>query len=422
MKRYKAMTMLCLLFGLLLCACSAPAEPAAGESEPAASQSEAAEEISLTPVTPFGVSGSKASAKEGFYRFSTNPQAGGNIIYTDYSTKTTVYLCNRPECRHNDETCPSWFDLLGGDLFLDAKGEHLFCAGWVNSEQEQTQVIWKMDANGENREKLYTCAPNESLVDMVISDGTSLYFVTGVAGKEIGKINKTLKQIDIQTGKTEDLMSYQDMEWLVGAFENELLILSSDGKSYRYDAYSPETKTARTLFVYDINAISQPSGDSIYLLEPITDGTAEVLQYNMKTGEKVSLCQEVPYFGSDTTRIENIVDGRIVIHASDTRENDPEKIKHYHYAVDCKTGEMTDLPLTYTMGEMTDFVPIVAGADEFFVVISGTETVKSIMTGTDGTPYEAEGTIFIYSLISKSDYWNGQPNYIEIDDSAIKQS
>ena len=61
MKRYKAMTMLCLLFGLLLCACGAPAEPAASESEPAASQSEAAEEISLTPVTPFGVSGSKAS-------------------------------------------------------------------------------------------------------------------------------------------------------------------------------------------------------------------------------------------------------------------------------------------------------------------------------------------------------------------------
>ena len=215
-------------------------------------------------------------------------------------------------------------------------------------------------------------------------------------------------------------MTYQDTAWLFGAFEDELLVQIFDGTSFRYDAYSLKTKTARTLLTYDENARSMPSGDSIYVVKPLTDSTAEVLKFNIKTGETSSLCKDIPYF-VDTTAVGDIVDGRMIIHASDTRENDPEKMKVYYYAVNCETGEMTDLPLTYEIGETTDFVNVVAETGDFFVVTSGTETVKSIANGTDGTPYELEGTIFIYSLISKSDYWNGQPNYIEIDNSAIKR-
>lgn len=414
MKRCQIAGVLCLLFGFLLCACSAAPESAASESAPAA------EEISLKVVTPWLSTGDKAPGKDGFYQLVRNPQQGSNMIYTDYSTKTTVYLCNRPDCQHNDETCPSWFSFPGGGIFLDAKGEHLFCAIRGDSEQEQAETIWKMDLNGENRQALYTCAPNESLTDMAISDGTSLYFAAGVTDPETWTLNKTLKQLDIQSGKTEDLMTYQDTAWLFGAFEDELLVQIFDGASFRYDAYSLKTKTSRTLLTYDENARSMPSGDSIYVVKPLTDSTAEVLKFNIKTGETSSLCKDIPYF-VDTTTVGDIVDGRMIIHASDTRENDPEKIKVYYYAVNCETGEMTDLPLTYEIGETTDFVNVVAETGDFFVVTSGTETVKSIANGTDGTPYELEGTIFIYSLISKSDYWNGQPNYIKIDNSAIKR-
>ena len=413
MKRYQIAGMLCLLFSLLLCACSAPPEPAASEPE------QAAAEISLTPVTSFLLVGSTTGGENGFYKSIPNPQKGSNIVYIDYATKAAVYLCSRPECQHNDETCPSWFPFAVGGLFLDAKNEHLFCVGSADSEQEQTEVIWKMDANGENREKFYTCSPSENLIDMVVSDGSSLYFATGVVDKETWKLKKTLKQVNIESGEAVDLMTYQDTEWLFGAFDDELLVLFFDGESRRYDAYSLKTKTSRTVLTYDMNVLSRPSGDSIYLMQPLTDSTAEVLKFNIKTGETVSLCKDAPYFSADTAMIEDIVDGRIVIHASDTRENDPEKIKRYHYAVDCETGEMTDLPLTYPMGETTNFVQIAADAGEFFVVNSGLEMVKAVLNGTDGTPYETEISMSAFSMISKSDYWSGQPNYIEIDHSAI---
>ena len=419
MKRYQIAGMLCLLFSLLLCACSAPPELVTGESSVTGESESEVAEISLTPVTPFLGADDTVSSKGGFYELTPNPQKGSNIVYIDYATKAAVYLCSRPECQHNDETCPSWFPFSTGYVFLDAKNKHLFCVGRADSEQEQTEVIWKMDANGENREKLYTCSPNENLIDMVVSDGSSLYFATGIVDSETWNLKKTLKQVNIESGKAVDLMTYQDAEWLFGAFEDELLVLFFDGKSFRYDAYSPETKNSRTLLTYDGNALSRPWGDSIYLVQPLTDSTAEVLKFNMKTMEKVSLCKDVPYFGGDTAMIEDIVDGRIVMYASDTRENDPEKIKRYHYAIDCATGEMTDLPLTYPTQEATDFVKIVADAGEFFVVNSGMEMVKAVLNGPDGAPYETEISTSVYSMISKSDYWSGQPNYIEIDNSAI---
>ena len=184
MKRYQIAGVLCLLFSLLLCACNAPPEPAASEPE------QAAAEISLTPVTSFLLVGSTTGGENGFYKSIPNPQKGSNIVYIDYATKAAVYLCSRPECQHNDETCPSWFPFAVGGLFLDAKNEHLFCVGSADSEQEQTEVIWKMDVNGENREKFYTCSPSENLIDMVVSDGSSLYFATGVVDKETWKLKK----------------------------------------------------------------------------------------------------------------------------------------------------------------------------------------------------------------------------------------
>ena len=60
-----------------------------------------------------------------------------------------------------------------------------------------------------------------------------------------------------------------------------------------------------------------------------------------------------------------------------------------------------------------------ADAGEFFVVNSGLERVKAVLNGSDGTPYETEISMSAFSMISKSDYWSGQPNYIEIDNSAI---
>lgn len=109
-------------------------------------------------------------------------------------------------------------------------------------------------------------------------------------------------------------MTYQDTAWLFGAFEDELLVQIFDGASFRYDAYSLKTKTSRTLLTYDENARSMPSGDSIYVVKPLTDSTAEVLKFNIKTGETSSLCKDIPYF-VDTTTVGDIVDGRMIIHA-----------------------------------------------------------------------------------------------------------
>ena len=43
--------------------------------------------------------------EQGFYRIKTIDNGGGNlysnILYTDYENKKEIFLCDKPECRHN---------------------------------------------------------------------------------------------------------------------------------------------------------------------------------------------------------------------------------------------------------------------------------------------------------------------------------
>ena len=50
-----------------------------------------------------------------------------------------------------------------------------------------------------------------------------------------------------------------------------------------------------------------------------------------------------------------------------------------------------------------------------FLVISGEEPHTDQVVGPDGVPYTVENSILLYSLISKTDFWNNQPNYSEIE-------
>ena len=80
MKRYQIAGMLCLLFSLLLCACSAPPELVTGESSVTGESESEVAEISLTPVTPFLGADNETASKSGFYRLTPNPPKGSTIV------------------------------------------------------------------------------------------------------------------------------------------------------------------------------------------------------------------------------------------------------------------------------------------------------------------------------------------------------
>ena len=47
-------------------------------------------------------------AGDGYYHLVPRADSSNNICFVDYKSRTQVYLCNRPECEHCDDTCTSW--------------------------------------------------------------------------------------------------------------------------------------------------------------------------------------------------------------------------------------------------------------------------------------------------------------------------
>lgn len=73
----------------------------------------------------YGIS-SQASTETGLYEIVPSGTKGSNIIYTDFDSKTRTYLCNRPECLHKDENCPSWIASDSCLIFTGGTGHNIF--------------------------------------------------------------------------------------------------------------------------------------------------------------------------------------------------------------------------------------------------------------------------------------------------------
>lgn len=92
----------------ILCACSAQSisseslSPSIQENQDEFSSGSA----SLSLVTSYLGSDSKAVGQNGFYQIFPNTQGGCNILYSDYDSLTTVYLCSAANCLHNNDPVP----------------------------------------------------------------------------------------------------------------------------------------------------------------------------------------------------------------------------------------------------------------------------------------------------------------------------
>ena len=139
------------------------------------------------------------------------------------------------------------------------------------------------------------------------------------------------------------------------------------------------------------------------------------MKIDILSGESALLCDSSPWYGAGTAFVQGFYDHRLIIDQSDTRENDPAKVRHYRYYIDCETGSYTESSLTYSQGALTSFVTIAAESSDFFVVSKGVQATPIILTSNDGSTYEATFGVPEYAFISKADYWSNTPNYQDLD-------
>ncbi len=86
------------------------------------------------------------------------------------------------------------------------------------------------------------------------------------------------------------------------------------------------------------------------------------------------------------------------------------------FAVDLITNEITELSLTYQANSGMARVRIVQETKDSFIVVSGYQEKYVKLTATSGEYLIFNNKpIYTYSLISKEDYYNNQPNYQSFD-------
>lgn len=152
---------------VLLAGCSAPA-PASdpdGSPAPAVSATPAPDSPDV-PKSPDATAGpvlvtsrtgadTTAFGELGFYQAVANPEGGYNILFSDYATRQTVYLCSRADCPHRDDSCTAWLDCVGLSLFLSKAQGSLFAL----ATDGQQETLWQMEPDGGGRRAVFAPAP-----------------------------------------------------------------------------------------------------------------------------------------------------------------------------------------------------------------------------------------------------------------------
>lgn len=424
---------------VFLCSCS---QVSGGDSD-AVSQNNTSNPNSISPDTtpPFDGGAQMVSSvymidlyttsNNGFYESLSIKENGQNIVYTDYATKTRVYLCNRADCTHDNESCTSWFDgYIDLSLVMNLQKTKLFVFKSGSVEEGTFPQIYVMDPNGANRKMLVQFKANERFIDGCAADSENLYFAVDVVDHS-GATSKELRQVNMETGDVKTLLTYGASDWLMGAFEDQLIIVSLNPASveYTYTAYSLTTTEQREFYRYTVadtsgsgwGNITRVYNDKLYIVEPTNNEKASIHVMDIKTGEQKTLTTELPYYTLDGTFVHDFVDNHMIIAVSDNRGGF-ENYKGYMFALDLATNELIELTLQQPPVEdivITTFVMPVGVSDTQYLVQSATEYKMITLIGNEGIPYQTEAQVLTYSMISKENYWNSIPEYIAIEDTVM---
>ena len=90
-----------------------------------------------------------------------------NIMYSDYNSKQEVYLCNKPNCTHDTNNCPSFLDFKGlNELFYynnslyflesSAKGTTISASfdGTIQNIDQEPSALYKMNLDGTEKQNI----------------------------------------------------------------------------------------------------------------------------------------------------------------------------------------------------------------------------------------------------------------------------
>ena len=316
------------------------AEPSK-ETEPPEDGGDDGDRAALTLLTEGGTFVG-CGTQSGFYYLTlgagrlADGRDGHHLMYMDYATRQEVYLCSDPSCGHNTADCTSVFPTdefqhnnvmlftIGGKLYMlvsqpDQEGVVVMGSSGGASTQSGRAELYRMNADGTGRRKIYTFGANLTVENFAAGDGGGLYFITKkVSTTSDGgstyftATDRKLVRLDLATGKLSTVcgMDFGDyVDWSPAGVRGRELILT--GIDFGRAVTSQEMKDDRGLYdsachvfaaldvdtgkLRELYRVKRPKSQSWALdgetLYYAVDGSGEILAVSLADGRERVLCK-----------------------------------------------------------------------------------------------------------------------------------
>lgn len=230
-----------------------------------------------------------------------------NIKYYDFETDHVYILCDKANCKHNDQTCAAWYEnqssLIGLALYQDA------CYMFQHNSADNTYDFIKTDFTGNNRQIIARLDIGEynkngswilGGINTVNYCGNMVWFITNntyMIENGPGAICSQIVGINLQNGSITTLneLSFDNINYSLKAISESYLVLEKNWCELELLSeadFNEECK--KGTFEYYFNDSEEPYYDYYHQWYPLNSNqTTTILLYTIETGE-MAVLEEFP--------------------------------------------------------------------------------------------------------------------------------
>lgn len=358
-----------------------------------------------------------SSTDSGYYTTEMNNDGSFIICYIDYATKSKIVLCNRPECSHNDETCPAYLN-RGVSLFVCDETLYFYFPETITAKGgAENSDNWSRlecaNLNGSNRRILRQFNANSQIVCGIASDGVNLYYceLTTTAFNQGIKSEYWLVSQNINSGAVTKIKELSENKRIIDASGNKFYFKTFEDTETADSFAQKQVISCSELINGKLTeevpcanwmrdeAVGDVADNNLYLYKYQTDS---ITKTDLATGEETPLIEGVfndTVIGAEIERVSN----HYLVMMAYQKDNLSTPLQ---FVIDIDTGSKNKNLLFFNSpdGRTTPWQIKAVVKDDFLVVNSIIPQKVTLMYYDQ--PLEMMIGIEQYALISQDSYYN----------------
>lgn len=384
-----------------------------------------------------------ATTNDGYYYLTdysrlNNGKLAKHLMYIDFKTKQEIHLCNNSACTHKTEDCTSVFNkdefqfdskvfIWNNKIYVISKSTDT--SGQVtmgvlgetskNNVESSKAVLYQLNLDGTNREKIYTFDDNATIEDFVIGSGNGIYLIAKkVETKYTGgnayntSSERKLIYLDLNTKKESTILSLNrndNIDWkVIGSTGRNLILygidlggqVTDEEKHNNNDLYKNSSDVFALLDidndtlkeVYRVKAPSRTYTVDEKNLYYNIDGNSKILKIDLKTGKEETLAN------LSSVWIDRVIDNKLLCITNSGKNP-------ISYFIDVDTGKMTESKIVNKSTE--SYIEIISISQNKILAIYDSD----VTFNNDGS-YTTHSNQ--YGVISKEEFFNGKDSFQNI--------